>query len=76
MYRMHMEHVKHIISELGGNQIVAEYTCNKVGTVRQWGNRNSIPKGEWPRLVGLAEQRKAPVSYETLAQIHCREVAA
>lgn len=61
---------KDIISRFGTAAALARKLGRPESTVRQWGNRNSIPRTHWPELIGLAERSGVSgIDYESLAKI-------
>lgn len=43
--------VEQIIDELGGARAIAERTPAKIGAIRLWKHRHTIPRTAWPDLI-------------------------
>ena len=53
----------------GGSKLAGDIGINPI-TVRQWGNRGSIPSKYWPAIVEAAKAKRIRgVTYQALAQI-------
>ena len=53
----------------GGAKLASDIGINPI-TVRQWGNRGSIPSKYWPAIVEAAKaKRLRGVNYKTLASL-------
>jgi hypothetical protein len=66
-----MRSIAEFIEALGGASKVAKERNRPASTVASWKDRNSIPVGEWPPLIDLAQQCGiAGFGYEQLVSLH------
>ena len=65
---------KTIISLFPSNAWLAERLGVQEVTVRQWGNRNSIPAAYWGRVVEFAGGLGIPLTLEDLAKTAAEKV--
>jgi hypothetical protein len=60
---------KSIVARFPDREAIANDLGVKEITVRQWGNRNSIPSSYWTKLVELAPKHGVDLSLDELASI-------
>lgn len=70
-----MKNVESIISDLGGNSVVAGWLNVGASTVSEMKRRKSIPVEYWPGLISLSSDKGGSLTNDVLVDAHTKAKA-